>query len=381
MQTPVDDIIFAIWDSTSTSVEAQESFQTLLETSTVPPRNAEAPSAEKTTLSELDKAQITTQIARTTGSQGGFEEAHQLLDEADSVYNANIASADASMQYEFAILKTRLELERGRVYNSGGMPERAAPHFLAACNVVAATHISTQGESPSSESEAAAEVLSYLHVDALHMLAIVSPSNESRASYAQQGIAIARELEQGGKGHRRSRSWLGPLLNNLGWETAEAGNFKRAIDILAEAVEVRRETLDGLDKDLQEMGRSATEMDKEWKMKKRAKAFNAWKVAVWSVGHAQMQAGLENDAYVTLTSLLDQGADGPSIREDLANLCCKKAESFVAQRDKPGKSVVSEDGIIYGRMAVAHANRALELGVGGKQAERLKDIIKRLSEE
>ncbi|KLO08777.1 hypothetical protein SCHPADRAFT_908369 [Schizopora paradoxa] len=342
--TSITDTIFAVWDLTPNSAGAQARFAELLSSST-------------TEFSDVDKAQLQTQLARTLGLQNHFEDAHKLLDEAEQFFRTeqtkSVESTPATLKQSFVVLKMRIELERGRVYNSAGMPEHAEPHFLAACEAAASVEKSAGDQDPSTID--ALEIISYLKIDALHMLAIVATSNALRVSYANQGIALARDAD---RARGRSYTWLGPLLNNLGWDTLEAGDFKNAIVVFQEAAEVRRDELDLLGGD-----HSGEEGDK-----RKRKAFTSWKIAVWSVGHAQMQAGKEEDAYDTLTNLLKQDADGPSIREDLTHICLWKAK-----RSERGEAPE------YERMAVEHAKRALELGVDGLKADSLRDIIAKYS--
>ncbi len=151
----------------------------------------------------------------------------------------------AASKLDLITLKMRCELERGRVYNSAGIPVHAESHFVAACEAaVEAEKTPAEDDDPSTGD--ALQTISYLKVDALHMLAIVAPSNALRTSYVNQGLTIAGKAD---KKRGRTHSWLGPLLNNLGWETLEAGDFKKAIDVLQEAANVRREDVDSIEGD------------------------------------------------------------------------------------------------------------------------------------
>ena len=87
---------------------------------------------------------LRTQIARTHGLRRQFSEAHRELDAVD----ADLAGAGPEP-------RVRTLLERGRTWRSSGEPARARPLFLQA------------------EQLARTAKLEFLHVDALHMVALV----------------------------------------------------------------------------------------------------------------------------------------------------------------------------------------------------------------
>lgn len=135
------------------------------------------------------RAELRTQVARALGLQERFEE-------ADAVLDAEHAAAP--------VVAVRVALERGRVRNSAGDPAAAAPLFRVAATV------------------AAAAGLDFLHVDALHMLAIVEPDAAEywtqRALEVLDGASVARTLR-----------WRVSLHNNLGWALLGAGRRADAI--------------------------------------------------------------------------------------------------------------------------------------------------------
>ena len=92
----------------------------------------------------LDGEILTTQVARALGLQGRYDEALALL--------------DTLPDDEDEELRVRVLLERGRVLNSGGDPDRAQAR-------VRGVH-SRRPRTPASSS---------WPIDALHMLAIVAP--------------------------------------------------------------------------------------------------------------------------------------------------------------------------------------------------------------
>jgi tetratricopeptide (TPR) repeat protein len=134
-------------------------------------------------------AELATQIARALGLQGRFDEADAVLD--------GIAS-------EHPVVEARVNLERGRIRNSGGDPAAAVPLFLSALD-----HARIAGND-------------YLAVDALHMLAII---DQPRAGHwMRQGIALTEASAD-----PRTRRWQGALHNNLGWTLHDNEDFGAAL--------------------------------------------------------------------------------------------------------------------------------------------------------
>jgi tetratricopeptide (TPR) repeat protein len=148
------------------------------------------------------RAEITAELARVHGLRGEFEEGDSLLDEASRLSNGT-RSADA-----------RIALERGRLRRSSGDPESARPLFEFAY----AAALDTE--------------LWFLAADAAHMVALVAGAREGFVDWTQRGIELAER-------HEETAYWLGPLLNNLGWEYFEAGDFEPALDAFQRALRVR----------------------------------------------------------------------------------------------------------------------------------------------
>lgn len=136
------------------------------------------------------RAELETQVVRSLGLQERFAEAHAVLD------SVSAQASDAA--------RTRVHLERGRLDNSAGDAERAVVHFRAA--VVAA----------------ASAGLVFLHVDALHMLAIADPA------HAEEWTASALEVLEGSTDTRTLR-WRVSLHNNAGWSRFDVGQWGEAI--------------------------------------------------------------------------------------------------------------------------------------------------------
>lgn len=150
--------------------------------------------------------QLLTQIARAEGLQRKFDEAHQTLDEAESLLTSDLTRA-----------RIRYLLERGRVLNSEGYPERARPFFQQAYERALAS-----GED-------------FYAVDAAHMLAIVEPA-EQQLEWNLRAIELAEQSDD-----PRARKWLGSLLNNLGWTYHDAGRYETALDTFQKALQWREQ--------------------------------------------------------------------------------------------------------------------------------------------
>jgi tetratricopeptide (TPR) repeat protein len=149
---------------------------------------------------EPDKTAWLTQYARSLGLQERYDDAHRVLD--------RLASDDPQAA-------TYLDLERGRVLNSSGRPEQARPLFESAART------------------AGAAGLDALHVDALHMLAIVAPPEEQH-DLNLRALEVARASTD-----QAARDWDASLLNNIGMTYADAGDFEQALATFEEALAAR----------------------------------------------------------------------------------------------------------------------------------------------
>jgi tetratricopeptide (TPR) repeat protein len=148
------------------------------------------------------RAEILTQLARVHGLRGDFDEAERLIQEAEG-----LAGSSASAQ-------VRIDLERGRLLRSGGDKAAALPLFESAFDTAR-----REGES-------------FLAGDAAHMAALAAPDRGGFVAWTRRGIELA-ESERG------AAYWLGPLLNNLGWEHYDAGEYGEALAAFERALEAR----------------------------------------------------------------------------------------------------------------------------------------------
>jgi tetratricopeptide (TPR) repeat protein len=149
--------------------------------------------------------ELLTQIARSQGLQQKFDRAHQTLDQVERRLGSYASRA-----------KIRYHLERGRVLNSSGHPDEARPLFEQALDL--AKKLSDD----------------FYAVDALHMLAIISPPASS-LDLNLLAIQIAETSVQA-----KAHDWLASLYNNTGWSYHELGDFKSALDMFQKAETARR---------------------------------------------------------------------------------------------------------------------------------------------
>jgi tetratricopeptide (TPR) repeat protein len=152
--------------------------------------------------SDEGRAEVLTQLARVEGLRGDFEAGDRLLDAA--------VELAGSSEVAFA----RIELERGRLRRSSGDVHEALPLF----------------ESAFARALGAGQF--FIAADAAHMAALASPDREGFVSWTQRGIELAER-------HVGASYWVGPLLNNLGWEYYDAGELEPALDAFERALSAR----------------------------------------------------------------------------------------------------------------------------------------------
>ncbi len=207
-------------------------------------------------------AVLRSQQARATGLAGDFETAARILDEIESS-----GLDDAALH-----ARARIAIERGRVLNSTGDPRGAAPYFAEA------HRLATQAG------------LGGLAMDALHMQAIAAGAVDGpEAALAVDERALAEVEASDDPDVRR---WLGPVLNNLGWDLHDTGRTEEALEVFQRAVEVR-----------------ATADD-----------HRAWVVARWCVGRTLRTLGRHVDALAVMRELAQDpdGAEDEYVAEEIA---------------------------------------------------------------
>jgi len=151
-------------------------------------------------------AEVMTQIARAQGLQQKYAEADQTLDETVKVLTPDMKTASV-----------RVLLERGRVLNSSGSPEKSRTFFVQALQAAQAAQ------------------LEFYAVDAAHMLGIVYKGNAS-ITWNERAMQMAEAAKD-----PRARGWLGPLYNNLGWTYADLKRYDDALKLFEKDFHYRTE--------------------------------------------------------------------------------------------------------------------------------------------
>ncbi len=152
--------------------------------------------------SDAGRAEVMTQLARVAGLRGDFDEGDRLLDDALTRGRDSVSA------------RAYIDLERGRLRRSGGNPAAALPLFESAF------------------AEALRAGQDFVAADAAHMAALAAADREGLLAWTQRGIDLAEEREG-------ASYWLGPLLNNLGWEHYEAGDYALALSAFERALLAR----------------------------------------------------------------------------------------------------------------------------------------------
>jgi tetratricopeptide (TPR) repeat protein len=134
-------------------------------------------------------AELMTQLARTLGLQGRFDEADAVLD----------AMGDVS-----GVVLARSLLERGRLRNSSAHPDVAIPLFEEA--LAASSAVGND----------------FLAIDAAHMLGIADPARIEH--WTARALETVDETKD-----RRAKRWAVSLHNNLGLALFDAGNLTGAL--------------------------------------------------------------------------------------------------------------------------------------------------------
>ncbi len=149
--------------------------------------------------------QLMTQIARTLGLQQKFEAAHALLD-----------TVKPWLTEDPTVSRVRYLLERGRIYNSSGHPDKAKPVFLNAWELAAKNYED------------------YYAIDAIHMLQIVEPP-EKQLEWAHKAMELAEKTAD-----ERTKKWLGPLYNNTGWTYFDLEDYDNALVLFEKSLAWRQ---------------------------------------------------------------------------------------------------------------------------------------------
>jgi tetratricopeptide (TPR) repeat protein len=152
--------------------------------------------------SDEGRAELLTQLARVKGLRGEFETGERLVEKAEALAGTS------------GVARARIDLERGRLRRSSDDREAALPLF----------------ESAFETARDAGEW--FIAADAAHMAALAAADRDGFVAWTLRGIALAEE-------RAAASYWLGPLLNNLGWDYFEAGEQELALDAFERALRAR----------------------------------------------------------------------------------------------------------------------------------------------
>lgn len=193
-----------------------------------------------------------TQLARSLGLQMKFDDAHKVLDEAESMLKDG---------YDRALI--HYYLERGRTYNSSKFFDKARELFLKAYELGKKT--------PGDDN---------LTIDAAHMMGIVEKGDES-LRWNEIAMQHAEETR-----NEKAKGWLGSLYNNTGWTYFDMGEYARALGLFEKNV----------------VYHTARNSKKQLS------------IAKWCVGRTERALGLTEDALARQRGLLEfnqeQGIEG-----------------------------------------------------------------------
>lgn len=222
--------------------------------------------------SERERAVLATQVARALGLQGGFGEGHAEL---DRLAPAELADPEVAVH---------AELERGRLLRSGGDLAGAGAAFEHAAH------------------RAGRAGLSDLHLDALHMLALLPEDPVEQVRRHRTALEVARAGADDGA-HR----WVPSLLNNLGMALHESGDDQGALAVFEEALaELRAEGADAA----------------------------RTRIAAWMVAWAKRLVGREEEALQDQLALAAEhdsaGSADPYVHDELAELYAVRGDGAAA---------------------------------------------------
>jgi hypothetical protein len=149
-----------------------------------------------------DALVLRTQIARTLGLRGRYDDAH-----------AELGAIAAQLERSSAEPRVRALLERGRIWRSSGAPARGRPLFVEAYE------------------RAHAAGLEALAADALHMVALAESALDGRLEWNRKALAYARAARD-----PKARIWQGPILNNLASDLRGAGRLEESLATFRESL-------------------------------------------------------------------------------------------------------------------------------------------------
>jgi tetratricopeptide (TPR) repeat protein len=117
---------------------------------------------------------------------------------------------------DLKLARIRYLLERGRVFNSSGKPEKALPFFVEASEL------------------AIAEKQNRYAIDAVHMIAIAEPDPQKQVEWNLKGIAMV-------EADPSQRGWLWSLYNNIAESYALLKEYQTSLDYTYKLLDFQRE--------------------------------------------------------------------------------------------------------------------------------------------
>ena len=147
---------------------------------------------------------LQTQIARTYGLRGDFDQARQIL-----------ISLEPRLPHVSAEAQVRHILELGRSYTSATHPPQSQTHQTK--------ELARSAYTQAIELAQAAQ-LDSLAIDALHMLAFVDTTPEDQIAWNRKALVLAEASSQ-----PDAQNWAGPLHNNIGCTLHELGRYEEAL--------------------------------------------------------------------------------------------------------------------------------------------------------
>ncbi len=172
--------------------------------------------AALSTASAEDALILQTQIARTYGLRGNFQQAQQILAEVEPHIHGSVPE-----------VKVRYFLELGRTVSSATHPpgsQTAEVKEQARVAFMQAAELAQEGQ------------LDSLAIDALHMMAFVDTAPEDQVKWNRKAIALVNASSQ-----PDAKKWEGALLNNLGYALYLLGRYEEALQEFQRALVVREE--------------------------------------------------------------------------------------------------------------------------------------------
>jgi tetratricopeptide (TPR) repeat protein len=219
-----------------------------------------------------DALVLRTQIARTFGLRGRFDEAHRELDAIEP------ALAAAGVEP-----RVRAWLERGRTFRSAGKPAEGKPLFMRAYVTADAAR------------------LERLAADALHMVALAEPQLDERIAWNRRTVDYARRASD-----PRAQGWQAAALNNIGSDLRQAGRLAESLAAFREALAAYERT-----------GREGAIRIARWQVA------NVLRLTGQSDEALAMQLALERDAAAA-------AASDPYVYDELALLHAARGQTELA---------------------------------------------------